>query len=47
MGGELFTNRVLEQEAILNMLKYSDTKHAWPTIDIQERLKASWGWQGR
>jgi hypothetical protein len=43
-GGELFVDRLPEQQAILDMLNYSDKKHAWPTIDIQERLKESWGW---
>ena len=42
LGGELFTERLLEQQAILDMLQYSDTKHAWPTADIQQRLKATW-----
>jgi hypothetical protein len=45
IGGELFTDRLPEQKAILDMLKFSDTEHAWPTIDIQERLKEAWGWQ--
>jgi len=33
-----------EQQAILDVLVYTDVKHAWPTKEIQERLKESWGW---
>ena len=44
LGGELFTDRLVEQQAILKMLQYSDTRHAWPTADIQEQLKKSWKW---
>jgi hypothetical protein len=35
-----------EQQSILDVLVYTDTKHAWPTKEIQDRLKDSWGWSG-
>lgn len=35
----------LEQQAVLEVLSYTDDGFAWPTKEIQERLKESWGWQ--
>jgi hypothetical protein len=43
MCGDQFTN-VNEQRAIMDVLEYTDTKHAWPTLEIQNRLKEAWGW---
>lgn len=43
MCGDLFTE-LSEQQALLEVLRYTDTEHAWPTADIQERLKEAWGW---
>ena len=43
MCGDMFTE-LRDQQALLEVLKYTDTQHAWPTTDIQERLKQSWGW---
>lgn len=42
-GGDHFTE-LREQQALLEVLKYTDIEHAWPTTQIQERLKHSWGW---
>lgn len=43
MCGDQFTDP-REQRSIMDVLNYTDTKHAWPTQEIQRRLKASWGW---
>ncbi|TVY28267.1 hypothetical protein LHYA1_G003282, partial [Lachnellula hyalina] len=43
MCGDQFTDPK-EQQSILDLLVYTDTKHAWPTKDIQNRLKEAWGW---
>jgi metal-sulfur cluster biosynthetic enzyme len=43
MIGDQFENR-REQHSILDVLVYTDTKHAWPTKEIQDRLKEAWGW---
>jgi len=34
----------LEQQALLDVLSYTDTDFAWPTKEIQARLKDCWGW---
>jgi hypothetical protein len=39
----MFTD-LRDQQALLEVLKYTDEEHAWPTTEIQERLKGSWGW---
>jgi len=41
MCGDQFTNPV-EQQSILDVLIYTDIKHAWPTREIQNRLKEAW-----
>ncbi|KAH7417794.1 hypothetical protein BKA64DRAFT_612527 [Cadophora sp. MPI-SDFR-AT-0126] len=41
--GDQFTD-LREQRSLLDVLVYSDTKHAWPTNEIQSRLKEAWGW---
>ncbi|KAK0124790.1 hypothetical protein ONS96_008671 [Cadophora gregata f. sp. sojae] len=41
--GDQFTD-LREQRSLLDVLIYSDTKHAWPTNEIQGRLKETWGW---
>ncbi|KAN0093566.1 hypothetical protein V8E51_016750 [Hyaloscypha variabilis] len=43
MCGDQFTD-VRDQQSMLDILIWTDTKHAWPTKEIQERLKGSWGW---
>ena len=43
MCGDQFTE-VREQQSMLDILVWTDTKHAWPTKVIQERMKDSWGW---
>jgi hypothetical protein len=43
MCGDQFTEP-REQQIILDVLVYTDTKHAWPTTEIQDRLKEAWGW---
>lgn len=43
MCGDQFTEP-REQQSILDVLVYTDTKHAWPTKEIQDRLKDAWGW---
>ncbi|TVY14450.1 hypothetical protein LARI1_G007024 [Lachnellula arida] len=43
MCGDQFTDP-REQQSILDVLVYTDTKHAWPTKEIQNRLKEAWGW---
>jgi hypothetical protein len=43
IGGDHFTE-LKDQKALLEVLKYTDIEHAWPTTQIQERLKHSWGW---
>jgi hypothetical protein len=47
MCGDRFTE-LREQKSMIDLLVYTDTKHAWPTVEIQERLKESWGgeWVG-
>ncbi|KFY90556.1 hypothetical protein V500_05116 [Pseudogymnoascus sp. VKM F-4518 (FW-2643)] len=45
MCGDQFTEP-REKQGILDMLVYTDTKHAWPTKEIQGRLKEVWGWTG-
>lgn len=42
MCGDQFTD-AKEQQSILDVLIYTDTKHAWPTKEIQNRLKKAWG----
>ncbi|PVH73459.1 hypothetical protein DL98DRAFT_351011, partial [Cadophora sp. DSE1049] len=39
--GDQFTDP-REQRSLLDVLIYSDTKHAWPTNEIQSRLKEAW-----
>lgn len=39
--GEQFSDP-REQQSILDVLVYTDTKHAWPTKEIQDRLRAAW-----
>jgi hypothetical protein len=41
--GDQFTE-LREQQSILDVLVYTDTKHGWPTKEIQDRLKNAWGW---
>lgn len=43
MCGDQFTDSK-EQQRLIDVLVYTDTKHAWPTIAIQRRLKEAWGW---
>jgi hypothetical protein len=43
MCGDQFTEPK-EQQSILDVLVYTDTKHAWPTKEIQDRLKEAWNW---
>lgn len=43
MCGDRFTDSH-EQQCVLDVLEYTDTKHASPTKDIQRRLKEAWGW---
>ncbi|KAH8671757.1 hypothetical protein BGZ60DRAFT_485420 [Tricladium varicosporioides] len=43
MCGEQFTD-FSEQKSLLDILIYTDEKHAWPTREIQGRLKDAWGW---
>ncbi|KAF8852790.1 hypothetical protein BDZ45DRAFT_729958 [Acephala macrosclerotiorum] len=43
MCGDQFTDP-REQQSILDVLIYTDTKHAWPTKEIQDRLKDAWKW---
>lgn len=43
MCGDQFTD-LREQQNLIDVLVYTDTKHGWPTIAIQERLKEAWGW---
>lgn len=45
-GGEQFTD-VKEQESILDVLKYTEKQHAWPTKHIQQRLIQAWGYSGK
>jgi len=41
--GDQFTD-LEEQKSLLDILIYNDTKNAWPTNDMQSRLKKAWGW---
>jgi hypothetical protein len=43
MCGDQFTES-RDQQSMLDILVWTDTKHAWPTKEIQERLKEAWGW---
>ncbi|RFU23792.1 hypothetical protein B7463_g12547, partial [Scytalidium lignicola] len=43
MCGEQFSD-IREREAILDILNYTETQHAWPTSEIQNRLKTLWEW---
>ena len=45
MCGDQFTEQ-REKESILDVLVYTDIRHAWPTNEIQSRLKEAWGWTG-
>lgn len=41
--GDQFTE-LHEQQAIMEVLVYTDNKHAWPTTDIQRQLTEAWSW---
>jgi len=41
--GDRFTQR-LEQEALLNILDFTEKEHAWPTGTAVLTLKEAWGW---
>jgi len=43
MCGDQFSD-LRERQAILDVLNYTDAEHAWPTTNIQRRLKDLWGW---
>jgi len=43
MCGEQFSNP-REQQAMLDLLSETETEYAWPTQQIQDKLKMSWGW---
>lgn len=43
MCGDQFTD-LHEQQAILDVLVYTDKQHAWPTTDIQQQLREAWSW---
>ncbi|ESZ97486.1 hypothetical protein SBOR_2175 [Sclerotinia borealis F-4128] len=42
MCGEQFTDTE-EQKSILEVLRYTENQHAWPTKHIQDRLIEAWG----
>ena len=44
--GDQFT-KIHEQQAIMEVLVYTDTENAWPTADIQQQLREAWGWLPR
>lgn len=46
MCGEQFT-KIEEQESILEVLKYTEKQHAWPTKHIQDRLIEAWRCSGK
>lgn len=43
MAGDRFEDR-REQEALMQVLVYTERVHAWPTGAAQEGLKEAWGW---
>lgn len=42
--GDRFSER-LEQEALLNILVFTEQEHAWPTGTAKLTLEEAWGWQ--
>ena len=43
MCGDRFTE-LSEQQALLEVLKKTESDHAWPTATAQMHLKRAWGW---
>ncbi|VUC33491.1 unnamed protein product [Clonostachys rosea] len=41
--GDRFTDK-RDQDALLNVLISTETKHSWPTAAAQAHLKRAWGW---
>jgi hypothetical protein len=47
MGIAMFGDRFedhSDQEALLELLRIAEDRHARPTSKIQEELKVAWGW---
>ena len=44
MCGDRFTE-LSEQQALLDVLKKTESDHAWPTATAQAHLKRAWGWE--
>lgn len=45
MCGERFAER-REQQALFDVLTYTESEHAWPTGTTMATLREAWGWEG-